>query len=312
MFKNYFPNFIGQEKLKNKLSFLIDAHKKTRIFDSAMLVSKRGDGKSQIAKLIGNNLLGANSKPKKFLEINSASVKTVTSFVDNIVVPHIRGNQEVTIFLDEFGKIHSEVEDWLLSVLCPNEENKTFAYHDGVRYDFDFKYCSFLMATTDAHAISLPMKSRLRRLEFEPYTNIDLMKILHRYSPNISYRDLIERKIVNILRDSPRATVMLSKDIIQFTKNANIDYFGENEWEEFKQVFGILPLGLTSSELQLLRFLREGNCTLTTLAAKFSLDTSELRKEIELFPLSKGLIQIDGKRKITTKGLDLIKSIDGV
>lgn len=308
---DYFDGFIGQESLKTKLTFLIEAHKKTKIFDPVLLVSKRGDGKSDIARRIGKNLLKSdNSGPKKFLEINSASIKTVSAFVDDIVIPHILGNQETTIFCDEFGEIDKKVANWLLSVLCPNKENKTHAWHNGVKYEFDYRCFSFIGATTDAHLISLPMKSRLRRLEFQPYTLKNLIKILENHSPDITYKNNVQLEIAKVLRASPRATVMMAKDIRQYTENKGRSIFNENDWEELKYILGILPLGLTIQEFQLLKFLEDGPATLTCLAAKFNLTPSEVRKEIELYPMSLNLMTIDGKRKITAKGREILKCVE--
>ncbi len=50
--------------------------------------------------------------------------------------------------------------------------------------------------------------------------------------------------------------------------------------------------------------------SLTALSARFGLDAPELRREIEIYPLCSDLIYIDGKRKITQKGLDLLKTIE--
>lgn len=309
MHNEYFPDFIGQSIIKTQLSFLLNAYQHSRILSPLLLVAKRGDGKSDLSRRIALNLTNSNrTGPKKLIEINSASVKTVESFVEKIIIPFVAGNKEVTLFCDEFAKIGEPVSDWLLSVLCPNAEHRTFAYHGGTRYDFDFRYFSFIGATTDAHLVSLPMKSRLRRLEFEPYSNIDLIKILHR-NCDIEFRDNIEHEIVKVLRSSPRATVMMAQDIRQYATNENKNSFGRRDWENFKFILGILPLGLTRNELQLLRYLDEGPATLTCLSAKFSLSIAELRQEIELFPMASGLISIDGKRKLTHKGKELLESL---
>ncbi len=311
MIQDYFPGYIGQPKLKNKLSFLLDNHRKTKMFEPVLLVSKRGDGKSDLARRIGSNILNFdNTKPRKFIEVNSASVASITAFCNDILIPHVAGNQETTLFCDEFATINKKVENWLLSVLCPNAEGRTTAFHDGAKYDFDYRYFTFIGATTDARLLSLPMKSRLRRLEFEPYSHNDLIRILFKNTPNVIFRDDIEMQIVKVLRGSPRTTVLMAKDINQYVESKNVDkIFNQKDWDVLRHIMDVLPYGLTRNELQLLKFLREGPMTLTGLAAKFALEPSELRRDIELFALSLGLIAIDGKRILTARGREALETI---
>ncbi len=303
-----FPNYIGQDKLKNKLSFLLHNHRKTKIFQPVLLVSERGSGKSTLARQIGDNLLDfKNERPRKFLEINAASVKNIGSLIDDIIVPYVAGDKEITIFFDEFGEINEKVANWLLSVLCPNKGHVTSAIFNGVKYDFNYQYISFICATTDARLLSLPMKSRLRRLDFESYSFEDLTRILFQNAPGISFTDQTENEIVQILRGSPRATVMMAEDIRQYLASSNKDTFDFKDWRRLKKILDILPLGLNRNELQMLKYLNERAMTLTCLAAKCNITASECRNDRELFLLSEGLINIDGKRKITPKGQDLLK-----
>ena len=73
---------------------------------------------------------------------------------------------------------------------------------------------------------------------------------------------------------------------------------------------GILPLGITHTEKQILEALNNcGSATLTGLAAKIGMSKTALQRDHELYLLNKDLIEIDGKRKITGKGLNLCKTL---
>lgn len=72
-------------------------------------------------------------------------------------------------------------------------------------------------------------------------------------------------------------------------------------------ILGVLPHGLNRIEWQMLNILKkEGQCTLSMLAAKTGLSRSSLQREHELFLLKKGFIAIDGLRKITLNGCRVI------
>ena len=106
--------------------------------------------------------------------------------------------------------------------------------------------------------------------------------------------------------------MLLSKDIVQYCKNEDTTDFTKVHWDDFRTYFDVKPFGLTINEIELLRYLATGPKSLTTISGKLNLDISTVRKEVELFCLSKGLIIIDGKRRITKKGIDILKEIDKI
>ena len=58
------------------------------------------------------------------------------------------------------------------------------------------------------------------------------------------------------------------------------------------------------SEKQILEVLNNcGSCTLTGLSAKLGLSKTAVQRDHELYLLNKNLIEIDGKRQITTEGM---------
>ena len=86
--------------------------------------------------------------------------------------------------------------------------------------------------------------------------------------------------------------------------------FGIEDWNSLKKQHGIRPLGLQSNEIEILRLLSSrGSMSLTGLAASMGLDTSTVRKDIELFLLKRNLIKIEGKRHITAFGQQILKEI---
>ena len=100
-----------------------------------------------------------------------------------------------------------------------------------------------------------------------------------------------------------------AKEIELYCGSKNRNVFGLNDWADLKDQVGILPLGITHTEKQILEALNNcGSATLTGLAAKIGMSKTALQRDHELYLLNKDLIEIDGKRKITSQGLTICKT----
>ena len=295
--------FIGQRNLRLKINFYIESYRKTGIFKNLLIASPRGVGKTELLNQIAKNLIQSNNQPKKYILINGATIKTVGSFVNDIVIPHVSNNQYVTIALDESHAIESKVIDWLLTVLSYSKNNITSNTYDGIDYFFDFKFCSFILATTKVEQLPTAFTSRLKRIEFEPYKSNELISILHKNSTEIKYQENIEKEIISVVRGLPRYVVDIAKDIEKYCNLKGNEIFDEKDWVEFKKIQSIRPLGITVLEYQLLKYLEEfGPRSLTCLAAKLGLDSTTVRRDIESYLISHNLISILGQRYITGFG----------
>ena len=79
-----FENLVGQHQIKRKLNFYIDVHKKTGVVPFLNFIGARGLGKTAYAREFANNLTNANGQRKKFIEINSSTIKSLAQFLDQI------------------------------------------------------------------------------------------------------------------------------------------------------------------------------------------------------------------------------------
>lgn len=150
--KDYFEGIVGQDVAKAKLSFLMKSYEATSILPHLMFVAPKGCGKTTLAKAVAKNLKNSEGGTKKFLEINCSTVKSLKQFFNQIIIPHVNGN-ECTILLDEASELPKDVTMALLTILNPNPQNRTqFSYEDFV-VDFDFRMVTFMFATTEAQSI---------------------------------------------------------------------------------------------------------------------------------------------------------------
>jgi Holliday junction resolvasome RuvABC ATP-dependent DNA helicase subunit len=307
MIQNTLKDVVGQDRAKKLLNFYITSQNKTGVIDPLFFASNGGSGKTHIANAVGEHLVDPSGQKKPFIEVNGASLKNLRQFVESLIVPHIANNKPVTLFIDELHSVDESILDWLLSVLQPSDNYITNARFDTMVFHFDFRYFSFISASTNPEAISRPLKSRLRRIELDPYSGEDLSKILEKNSPKIVYKDDVQNDIISVVRGSPRLTVQYAKDIVKYTEQIKRTSFDKTDWKNLRETLGIRPLGLNTNEIELLKYLRDsGPQTLTAIAARLGLDTSTVRRDIELFLLHNGFIVIDKKRSITPQGQNIL------
>ena len=311
--QNYFKDIVGQDVAKKKLTFFIKNYEASSILPTLMFVAPKGCGKTTVAKAVGRCLKNSEGKTKKFLEINCSTVKSLKQFFNQIIIPHVNG-QEVTVLLDEASELPKDVTMALLTILNPNPDNFTqFSYEDYV-VDFDFRRISFMMATTEAQSIFHALMDRCERVDLEEYSYDDLAEIINRVTNRAKFSEGVLEQIAPVLRGNARAAQKMSNHINSFMASTKGSKFGIAEWNTLKDMLGTLPLGLSRIELQLLRILAEKKqCSLTYLAAKTGLTKSCLQRDFEMYLQKEGLMEIDrGGRQLTAKGQEYLKALDKV
>ena len=313
MKNDYFPNIVGQDIAKRALGFHIDGYKARNIIGHLMFVAPKGCGKTTMAKAVGKNLNETESpKTKKFYEINCSTIKSVAQFFNQLVVPHIH-NKECTILFDEASELPKDVTMALLTILNPNAENRTTFSYEDYTVDFDFRMQSFMFATTEAQSIFHALMDRCDRVDLEEYTHNELGEIVGRNLEGATFQDGLLEDIATVLRGNARAAQKMANNIKAYLKGQDQKHLGEGDWRRLKFNLGILPLGLSRIELQLLQILEaDGECSLTKLAAKTGLTPECLRRDFEMYLLKNNLMEITRSgRGITKGGRDYLKEVDG-
>jgi Holliday junction DNA helicase RuvB len=300
-----FEGFIGQEKLKNRLSFYLDHYDKTNLFNPMLLNASRGAGKTTMAQIIGKNLR------KPFIKVNAATIKSLQDFFDQIIIPHI-SQRPSTLFIDEIHALPENVFAALLNICEPNSAHRNVFNFAGQEFIFDFREFAFIGATTNINKLPIPLIDRFstRRMDFQPYNNNDIAQILENDS-DLNYDDDVIPKVVSVTRKNCRRTIAISSDLKLLSENTNNQHITIPIWEKFRKRMGIKPLGLNDGEANYLKILKRRNkATLTMMAASMALDSTTIRQDTEQFLLSEGLIFIDQKRALTGRGLQIVEEIE--
>ena len=309
MMSDYFPNLIGQHNVKKKLSFYLDAFRKTGQAPFLNLIGAKGLGKTEFAKAFAKNLYNEDGDRRSFLELNCSTIKNNEAFFEQIFLPLIADN-EITILFDECHALPQDLTMAFLSIFNTEKNSiKKFEWNE-MTFTFNFKRQTFIFATTESDKIFPPLKDRLTTIDFEPYNEEELAQIVKLCTPDVQYvNDSLDR-VATTIRNNARSAVKRSKEINLYCGAKESHVFGLQQLNDLCDQVGILPMGISYTEKQILQALNDcGSATLTGLAAKIGLSKSALQRDHELYLLNKGLMEIDGKRKITGKGIELCKEL---
>ncbi len=297
-----FNEIVGQDHLKRQLSFYLDSHKASGILPFLMFAGQRGIGKTEFARAVG-----AACK-KAFYEINSSSIKNEKQFFEQLM-PQVQ-DSECVLFFDESHELPRKLVVAFLSIF--NTEKKSVVYYNyqDIEYRFDFTKMSFIFATTEMDRLFAPFKDRLTVVDFVPYTNDEIKRIIQKRLPDVKFEGNVLNDIATTIRGNARSAVKRAKEIEMYCEANNNPSFTSPDWVSLCHKANINKRGLSNTEIQILSSLKErGPLTLTMLSAITGLSVQSLRKDAELHLLKMNLMKIEGTRQITSQGLRLLETI---
>jgi len=280
-----FPTIIGQHPAKRKFEFYIKAFERTGIVPNIMLTAPKGAGKTMLARAFARNLIMPNTmRPKKYIELNCATIKNLRQFVEMIMIPYMQ-NEEATFLFDECHMLPKDVTMALLTITNPNKDNfNTFSY-EGSDIDIDFKKLTFLFATTEPQDVFHALIDRMERIDLDDYSYDELGQILLLNTEKIKFSgDIVSKHIAPALRGNGRAAQKMATNIKSYVAANKTKTFKLSDWKELCRILDIMPHGLNKTELRYLRTLhREGTVRLYNLAAKLQMTRSAIQSDAETY-----------------------------
>lgn len=306
-----FQDLVGQEGTKRKLQFYHETFEKTRVFPFLNFVGAAGLGKTRFVRELAANIKSADGVKRPFIEINSSTIKSASQFFDQVFLTTIHDN-EVTVMFDEAHSLPKDLVMSFLTIFNTEKENvRSFNYKESV-LNFDFTKQSFFFATTESHLLFKPFRDRLTTIDFTDYSKSELAKIFQSYLPDISFDDDALEYLALTSRGNARNCVLRAKEVAAYCAHDDTKHFTMGDALKVCYVLDILPLGLNKIEMNILKILRQnGACTLNMLSAKTGLSRTAIQRDFEQHLMKLGLMSIDGLRKITGKGCELVDNYKG-
>lgn len=312
MNQNYLNNLIGQESLKNRLNIYRKSYEKTSRLPFILFSGAKGNGKTKFVREFRSTLKNPNGDTPPIMEVNAAVIKNADSFFDQIYP--IWTNEKAVIFIDECHELPDKLCQIFLSILDkdPNPVRRVTYEHremGPVDYEFDFRKIGIVMATTDAQKLPEPLLDRLTEISIGSYSEDDLFKIFQK-NLNCNVSEHITRNIKSVFRGHPRACVELAEELDHYADAHSLTYINREHFDDFCDVMGIYPFGLNNAEMQIIKVLgRRGSCSLNSISAATGYSKFVIQQKYEYSLLHKGLIDIDGKRMLTSLGRDFYLSL---
>lgn len=314
------PGVIGQAPAKRELALRFESFAKTGYFPNYFVGGNAGDGKTFIARQIAKHLSeitkatgrvcekeGAAIRP--FVKVNCSSIKNLKEFVENFLIQRVEGRQ-CTVHLDECHDLNPKVRDALLTILEPTPDRVTrYAYFD-YNIEFDFTKQGFIFTTTEEQKMFPPLMKRLRRIDLLEYSEKELAEIVKLGCPGVTFKDDALDTLVTFIRQEGRAAHLIGDEIRSFSELKGKTEMAPKDVEAMRKALNLLPYGITSAELNLMRVALEypESVSITTLSNRINKGVPTVRA-MERYLVRVGMWIVDGERSLTKKGRDFLDSL---
>lgn len=292
--------YIGQDKVKEKLNVFIEAAKKRNdSLDHVLLQGPPGLGKTTLSNIIGNEL-GVKVKITSGPAITRpGDLASILTNLDNFDV----------LFIDEIHRINKTVEEVLYSAM------EDFALDiivgkgpSAQSLRIDLERFTLIGATTKAGMISSPLRDRFGvQLELDLYDNNQLAHIIERSSDILEIA--IEKEAAIEIGSRSRGTPRIANRLLKRVRDyAQIKGDGEIDLEIAKEALDFLEvdsMGLDKLDKKIVETIAEnfngGPVGLDTIAAATGQESITIEDVYEPYLLQIGFLNRTPRGRMLTK-----------
>ncbi len=291
--------FVGQEKVKEKLKISIDASKlRNDHLDHILLVGPPGLGKTTLAQIIANEL-GVE------VHITSGPVLEKQGDLAAILTNLNKGD---VLFIDEIHRMSRSVEELLYTAVEDFQIDIMVGKGAGARsVRIPLNPFTLIGATTRAGLLTSPLRSRFGMiLELEFYTPVELGTIVKKAAKLLGY-EIEEDAAVELgrrARGTPRIALRLLKRVRDLATVENKKVIDISIVRKTMKILEIDDLGLDGTDRKILRTIIEvyggGPVGLNSLSATLGMEPDTISEVYEPYLLQAGLLARTSRGRIAT------------
>ncbi|HGJ64486.1 TPA: Holliday junction branch migration DNA helicase RuvB [bacterium] len=295
-----FEDFIGQEKVKERLNIAIKAAKsRGEVVEHVLLSGPQGLGKSTLANIIAHEM-GGNIK------VTVGPVLMMKADLAAILTNLQRGD---VLFIDEIHRTKKEIQEMLYPAMEDYRLDVIIGQGPSARtVPIPLPRYVLIGATTRMGQLSAPFRDRFGitlRLDF--YTNDELKEIIRRDTELLKIE--IENGADDIIASRSRGTPRIAKRMLRRVRDyANVKGNGiitQRIAEESLKFYEVDELGLEDLDRQILRNIIEkfdgGPVGIETLAVSMSEEDCTIEDAHEPYLIQAGLLKRTRTGRVATK-----------
>ncbi len=291
--------FIGQEKIKEKLSLFIEAAlQRKEPMDHTLLYGPPGLGKTTLAHIIAYEM-GSDIRITSGPAIERAG--DLAAILTNL-------EEKEVLFIDEIHRLNKQVEEILYSAMEDFKLDIVLGKGPSARtIRLDIPRFTLVGATTRTGLVNAPLLSRfgiVERLDF--YTPEELKEIILRSARilKVEIEDDAAFEIAKRSRGTPRIANRLLRRVRDFAQIKGNGTITLNVARDSLELLEIDELGLTKIDREILETIVDkfggGPVGLGTLAASISEEVDTISEVYEPYLLQIGLIGRTPRGRIAT------------